>query len=513
MSDVLLIEGEENTVEINTSTNEITLLQTTTEVLQVPAPQQVLVVESASEPQSLSVESQTTETLVLVSAGPQGIPGTPGEDGDDGIDGQGLPTGGTTGQVPVKASNADYDITWINLPNAAVWGNITGTLSAQTDLQDALDGKSTVGHTHVATDITDFSSAADARITAQKAAANGLATLDASTKIPLNQIPASLIGAANYQGTWNATTNSPSLASGAGSKGHYYVVATAGSTNIDGITDWKLGDWIIYNGTAWEKVDNTDAVLSVNGQTGAVNLTTTNISEGTNLYHTAARVIGTAITGFVSGAGVVAATDTILQAINKIVGNIAAIVSGSALSVYGRASNSTGSNASIAAASDFQVLRRSGTSLGFGSVNLASANAVTGLLRFANIANGSALSLFGRSANSAGVQASIAAASDHQVMRRSGTALGFGAVNLESANAVTGLLPTANQAVPASPTQVLFNDGGNWGGSPDLTFDGTEFFPPAVKASKRVRAHAKQSGIYFIVGGCFSDTFTTTSDS
>jgi len=65
------------------------------------------------------------------------------------------------------------------------------------------------------------------------------------------------------------------------------------------------------------------AVSSVNGLTGAVVLTTTNITEGSNLYFTTARVLATAITGFVAGAGTVAATDTILQAINKIVGNIA----------------------------------------------------------------------------------------------------------------------------------------------------------------------------------------------
>jgi hypothetical protein len=50
-----------------------------------------------------------------------------------------------------------------------------------------------------------------------------------------------------------------------------------------------VGDWAVYNGTAWQKVDNTDAVTSVNGFTGAVSLTTTNIAEGTNLYYTDVR--------------------------------------------------------------------------------------------------------------------------------------------------------------------------------------------------------------------------------
>jgi hypothetical protein len=98
-----------------------------------------------------------------------------------------------------------------------------------------------------------------------------------------------LAGGVTYQGGWNASTNSPALSSGTGTKGYYYVVTTAGSTNLDGITDWKLGDWAIYNGSVWEKVDNTDSVSSVNGFTGAVSLTTANISENTNLYYTDTR--------------------------------------------------------------------------------------------------------------------------------------------------------------------------------------------------------------------------------
>lgn len=84
-----------------------------------------------------------------------------------------------------------------------------------------------------------------------------------------NQINA-LVGGVTYQGTWNANTNSPALATGVGTKGYYYVVSVPGATSLDGITDWKLGDWAIFNGTAWEKVDNTDAVISVFGRTGAV---------------------------------------------------------------------------------------------------------------------------------------------------------------------------------------------------------------------------------------------------
>jgi hypothetical protein len=139
--------------------------------------------------------------------------------------------------------------------------------------------------------------------------ANGVATLDGSGKVPVSELPAAVLGALSYQGTWNASTNTPTLASGVGTKGYYYVVSVAGSTNLDGITDWVVGDWAVYNGTAWQKVDNTDQVTSVNGQTGTVVLTTTNVAEGTNEYFTTARArasvsAGTGIT-YDSGTGVI----------------------------------------------------------------------------------------------------------------------------------------------------------------------------------------------------------------
>ena len=84
-------------------------------------------------------------------------------------------------------------------------------------------------------------------------------------------------GTINYQGTWNASTNTPTITSGVGVNGYYYVVSVAGSTNIDGITDWQIGDWLIFNGTVWQKIDQSDLVTSVAGRTGAVVLTTADI--------------------------------------------------------------------------------------------------------------------------------------------------------------------------------------------------------------------------------------------
>ena len=75
-------------------------------------------------------------------------------------------------------------------------------------------------------------------------------------------------GTLTYQGTWNANTNSPTLTSSVGTLNNYYVVSTAGSTNLNGITDWGVGDWAIFNGTVWQKVDNSEVTYVSNVATG-----------------------------------------------------------------------------------------------------------------------------------------------------------------------------------------------------------------------------------------------------
>jgi hypothetical protein len=98
-----------------------------------------------------------------------------------------------------------------------------------------------------------------------------------------------------YKGTWDASTNSPTLTSSVGTNGDYYVVSTAGSTNLDGITDWQIGDWAIFNGTVWQKIDQSNTVTSVNGETGAVVLGVANIAGA--VPNTVNVIAGTALSG------------------------------------------------------------------------------------------------------------------------------------------------------------------------------------------------------------------------
>ena len=143
-----------------------------------------------------------------------------GDTGPAGATGAGVATGGTTGQVLAKASNTNYDTSWINL-----------------------------------------------------------------------------VGGLNYQGNWNASANTPTLTSSVGTNGYYYTVSVAGSTNLNGITDWQVGDWAIFNGTVWQKIDQTNTVSSVNGQVGAVVLGYADVGAPSTSGTNATGTWGISVTG------------------------------------------------------------------------------------------------------------------------------------------------------------------------------------------------------------------------
>ena len=174
-------------------------------------------------------------------------------------------TGASTLTGYVKGTGTTAMTAATTIPSTDVTG--LGTMSTQNSNNVSVTGGSMSGVT-----ISDYVA------TATKGVANGVASLDGSGTVPVSQLPAAVLGALSYQGTWNATTNTPTLTSSTGTKGYYYVVSVAGTTNLNGITDWQVGDWAVYNGSAWQKIDNTDAVTSVNGYTGTVVLTAADVS-------------------------------------------------------------------------------------------------------------------------------------------------------------------------------------------------------------------------------------------
>ena len=108
------------------------------------------------------------------------------------------------------------------------------------------------------------------------------------------KVSGNFAGSLTYQSTWDANANSPFLQSSVGTKGFYYVVSVAGNTNLNGITNWNVGDWAVFDGSVWEKVDNNNAVTSVNGQTGSVVLTAANVGAVSNTVNV---IAGAGLTG------------------------------------------------------------------------------------------------------------------------------------------------------------------------------------------------------------------------
>ena len=92
-------------------------------------------------------------------------------------------------------------------------------------------------------------------------------------KVQTSQMPDSILGQLEYQGVWDFATALPTATSA--NKGYYYVASNSSLAN-----GYIIGDWAVSNGTSWDKIDNTDAVQTVAGRTGAVVL---GISDITNL--------------------------------------------------------------------------------------------------------------------------------------------------------------------------------------------------------------------------------------
>lgn len=168
------------------------------------------------------------------------------EVGSAGPQGPGVPRGGTAGQAPVKQSSTDFDVAWADV---AVQGELDAEAAAR--------------------------AAGDALLVplTQKAAPDGVATLDGGGKVPQAQLPA--IAISDYLGT---VANQAAMLALVGQRGDWAIRLDTGST-------WVLaGDDASVLGNWQELRTAADAVSSVNGRTGAV----TGLAEATDVTGEAA---------------------------------------------------------------------------------------------------------------------------------------------------------------------------------------------------------------------------------
>lgn len=104
---------------------------------------------------------------------------------------------------------------------------------------------------------------------------NGVATLDSGGKVPVTQLPNSIM---DYKGTYDIITNTPTLVNGTGNAGDVYINTAAGTRDFGaGPITVAIGDWLVYDGSVWQKSVNSNAVASVNGYTGIVVLNKSDI--------------------------------------------------------------------------------------------------------------------------------------------------------------------------------------------------------------------------------------------
>src|SRR5210317_282635 len=86
-----------------------------------------------------------------------------------------------------------------------------------------------------------------------------LAPLNGVNKIDATYLPTS---GDTPKGEWNASSNSPALADGAGTAGDYYDVTVAGSQDLgSGSIAYTVGDVVKYDGATWYKIDSVANVL------------------------------------------------------------------------------------------------------------------------------------------------------------------------------------------------------------------------------------------------------------
>ena len=208
--------------------------------------------------------------------GRDGAKGDKGERGQDGIDG----SDGADG-VSVTNARIDFDGSLIITLSTGVELNVGEVVSP--DLAESIKVITNGGGTsqYVLDTLASLQTQITNLIPSQTGNSGKFLTTNGTATSW-----ASVAGGLSYQGTWNASTNTPTLTSSVGVNGYYYIVSTAGSTNLNGITDWQIGDWLLFNGSVWQKIDQSNLVTSVNGYTGTVVLTQTDVSGTASLTTT-----------------------------------------------------------------------------------------------------------------------------------------------------------------------------------------------------------------------------------
>ena len=202
----------------------------------------------------------------------------------------------------------------------------------------------------------------------QRGASSGVATLDATGKVPVSQI--SFAGALVYKGSWNASANTPTLSASLPAgvvAGWEYAISTTGTRDIgSGSVTYAQGGFVVYNGATWDYIPPVTGVSSINGSlTGAVTGIVTTADTGT--------VTNTMLAGSI-------ANNKLTNSSVTVTGGTGLGVSGSPVSLGGTVTLSNTGVTSIVAGTNITVSGATGAvTINAATTGVTSATAGTGI--------------------------------------------------------------------------------------------------------------------------------------
>lgn len=107
----------------------------------------------------------------------------------------------------------------------------------------------------------------------------GVATLDENGRVPYTQLPESAV---EFKGYWDASTNTPTLHDGTGTKGDMYYVSVAGTQNLgSGSQEFEVGDRVLYDGSVWMNMKSGGTNIEVYPTMADLQQDLPNLEDGT----------------------------------------------------------------------------------------------------------------------------------------------------------------------------------------------------------------------------------------
>ena len=191
----------------------------------------------------------------------------------------------------------------------------------------------------------------------------GIPQLDVNGKILVSQLPNSVM---EYKGTWDASTNTPTLANGTGNQGDVYLCSVAGTVNFGaGAIAFFVGDQVIYSGSIWQRAS---------GATGTVtSVAVTESGDSLNITGSPITTSGTINIGFngtnlqyVNGAGNLTTFPILTGYVTAVSGTAPVVSSGGTTPAISMAA-ATGSVDGYLSATDFAIFNAKQSALTFSS--------------------------------------------------------------------------------------------------------------------------------------------------